>query len=1639
MPNITIDDLRDALDLGLGIVSRIWDYKMKDWVTSVFAADIDNDGKAEVVACSRDGRVHLLTTEKGDSRWERIVGAKVWIGTGVVSGFSSEEIYSQARIVVGTRDGKVFVLDKDGRTLTRDGRVLNYDKDGKAVDETAEKEGYWHKTDFVIRQVCIDPKNTSTIIIGSEDHCAYGLDCKTGEQRWKLETNGWARAVFSYDINRDGSAEILVGSVDNNLYILDSNGQLLIRHDMKFPVHTICAADMGQEDPIEILVGTDGKDLVALTYDITSGITEKWRQGFDNRFLSLCVTDIDGDGQSEIIAGSEDKHFYILDMKGNIIWRHNHKYRVYSIYPYDIDNDGLPELLVGSDNNIVRAMRIRLRKGVERKIQRYYRLLGQPEPDKISELTSSECDLLKDILMLGSKEHVTLKQAEDLMSRGEYKDALAILLRLEQQKVQRLWYRDRIGHIHAICLRHSTVDHKCEIIAGFTDGTIRAFHSNRKHLWSVQLDNRIVDMQTGFIDHHRIEEIVACSSDHHVYILSGSKKPARQKAHIDTRMSSIHVTAPDKRGRGEIIIGSGDKNLYIYESDLKTLIETIKTDEGIRVVCRHSPNKEHELEFVVGGIDNYVHAYTRHGEHLWDYEIKDHIRAICLKDIKGDGNIEIFVGSEDRNVHVLDGNGYLLWRYFLPHSVLSVEAADIDRDGKVEILVGCADGYLYVFNREGDFQWKYQARDRIHSVQIEDINNDGNVEIVLGSEDELELLQVVQPQQVQAVINRCWDRLCEHTSVDQGINELLYGHDPYLQTFALDKFAERDSFSPNDFDILEQLMKESTVGVRKTLVRVILARYQIDPAKASRILHTLSIDTDEDVRNTVVEHITLLMRYDWEHGFLYLKRYSEDDNRYVRRSVMRKIDQLIDTTVEITKGRQREIFDLLLAAAQNKESEWVRQEAARTLAHFLDRYPGRLVVNVHLLLVNEIQLKILEHIAHTVTTPVVKHYLNAVISMLSDLNDENMLERTQQVINALEEASGLVFSGDLYTIYSELHHLLTIHSIADIAQYQCSLSESQFAPDNEFARIILDVFGRLSSISRALRIYLRREGLSDRLSGLLDAIAAIDKISKGLEQLYSLPLMGIPITKLPNHQVFILLLERWRTMVLAKLNELRGKAELKAELKAKQTRYEDQIGIWLVVRNEGHSSASDVRITLLHGDNFSVMGKNSFGTELILPQEETTVEFILNPQKASLDLRFEIAYSDAEQDMKIEEFEDRLELSASLKEFRYIPNPYSTGTPTHDSKMFYGREADLAFLQDNLMRSAKTAIVLYGQRRSGKTTLLLQLINTSAFGEHIPVLIDMQRVSYNINIHNFLYKVADFIGQALKKYSLYICEPKLEDFDTDATGAFDVFLDNVEEQLKERKIILLVDEFEVLEEQVIKGKLEPEIFEYLRDILQHRQNINFLFSGTHKITEYTKWYRSVFFNIARHYRLSRLSPQAAEALIQQPVADYLEYEPLTVTKIRQLTSDQPYLIHLICRAIVDYCNDKRKTYVTINDVNNVLREVMQTLHFHFDWLWDQISPEERVALSALAEGSKEEGRWLALDEIVEIYQHNHIPFKREYLLASLRTLIDADIIEDKSRDYMALDSSRFRIPVGLTQRWLQRDRPLELVRKELSD
>ncbi|HEU5378769.1 MAG TPA: FG-GAP-like repeat-containing protein [Ktedonobacteraceae bacterium] len=1643
--------LRDTLRAGLSVVTELWSDKAKDWVTSVHAVDINNDGELEIITCSRDGRIIMLNKD-GERRWVRVIGGKAWVGTlaGIpfhadddppASDLAGTKRIPPISVIAGTRDGKVYAFDQHGQTIGKNGDLYPFDKDGIALKINEEKADCLLDTGNVIRQIFADHMPSSHIIIGSHDGHVYALNRSTRKVDWKFFAHGWVRAVFAGDINHDGKIEIIIGTNEKALYVLNERGKPLAETSMQYPIHAIYAADVDEDGKTEILVATDGKDLVVLASDLK----KRWRCPFDNRLLSLHVADIDGDGHSEIIAGSEDKHLYILNGQGKPLWRHSLGCRVFSVYATDFNNDGIVEILAGAEDYKLHAYTVQLIRDLDKRILKHYRSLGATAQEVETSLPGDELALLQDILKEENKQHsalqhINLECAEQLIRQKQYPQALSQLLGLEQSKVQLLWRKgkkDKLGFIRSLCFGHMH-NGKRTIIVGTIDGNIRVFNETGRSIGSINIGQRVLDVQTGFIERDKPEAIVVCSSDHQIYMVSGTTRQEKRRWPLAYETACIHVSNGNKQRPSEIFVGS-EKQINIYSGDLHTLTSTITLPDGVRLVHAHAKTEEDKPEIVAGSANRSIHAFTRKGTHLWQYEVWDRVQAVELKDIDGDGAVEVIAGSEDRNIYVLDSTGYLRWRYILPHSVLTLQVIDVDLDGKVEILAGCANGYVYVFSKDGDPLWYYRSNDRIRALKVADLDNDGNLEIVVGSEDELDVLQVVNQQQVRDLIQQCLSAWEKETPCHEVNAQLLYATDPLLRAFAITRIARQADLSVESFAMLEHYTKDSAPLVRKSLFYAAITRYALNPQGASLLIDQLSTDTNNEVRLAFVEHISLLVKIDWQQNFKYLERLFGNSERIIRRAVVRQLDQLID--ISRTRRNDKDIFDLLFKATQDQESIWLHQEAARVLAHLLDRYRNRLIFYMHHFIVRGLHPDIIEIIGHHSTTPFIQNSIRAVLPFLSDTQNVEVLCKLEEILDALKDMSSLEFGKDTQKIYEEFRHLFTLNTIEDLAYYRCQLSASDFTSANKLATIVLNILTRLKSISRYLNIYMKRSSVNDRLASLLDALKAVDEVSEFIAREYSVLVPQQQTTLLPDQRLFALLLKQWRTLIHTQLNDLRGKAHLDLTLQTKDVRTEEQVGIVLQISNIELGSASAIELTLLHSDDFEIVGSSSMKTEILLSQDTWHVEFTLKPHKACLELIFEVNYSDAESETKQRRFMERLELLqiSQSQEFRYIPNPYSTGTPVQQPNMFYGRNEDVLALRNNLARaSAQTVLLLYGQRRSGKTTLLLHLIRDSILEEHIPILIDMQRESYNICAGKFLHNIGFYITQKLLKrgYSVYL--PEMADFANDPTFAFGIFLDDVETQLHGQKLILLIDEFEVLEEQIIKGRLQPEFLDYLRSMMQQHPSINFLLAGTHQIgqLEVANW--SVFFNIARQYRLARLSVQGARDLITKPVENDLEYAPYTVEKIRELTADQPYLIHLLCRSLIDYCNERRKTYVAINDVNMVLREVMQTCDSHFDWLWKQLAAHEQLALAVIAELGKEEGRLLTSGEIEDMYRYHRLSYHREHMQACLKSLDEADIVESVSDNVPSNTflGMRFRIPIGLLRMWLRREKPLRLLLSE---
>ncbi|MBV9615990.1 MAG: AAA family ATPase, partial [Ktedonobacteraceae bacterium] len=779
-------------------------------------------------------------------------------------------------------------------------------------------------------------------------------------------------------------------------------------------------------------------------------------------------------------------------------------------------------------------------------------------------------------------------------------------------------------------------------------------------------------------------------------------------------------------------------------------------------------------------------------------------------------------------------------------------------------------------------------------------------------------------------------------------------------------------------------------------------------------------DRERDVRLAFVDCLPDVTNVNQEVGFEYLDRFTKNVDRWVRHAVVRKLYYLADKFPQ-------QVFRLLSITAQDK-ADWIRQESARSLARYFDVHTDKLISGTRLLIGQGTDFSTMKLVKYYSTNAIVRDIFDVLVDLCFDLNETNVEVRLGKATEAFEKARDQQYGEEIWQLYQELYRLHRMRTIHEISRYNFMIDQihlGNIAYFEDTSKILV----QLVFIVNILRTYQKREGLGDRLASLLEGITTIEQILTEVRGESPLLVEQKPIFS--DRLILDLLLTKWRTIIKVELVRLRDKARIAPELQTKLIPREEQVGIWLCIRNEGNSPADHLRVELVAGEDFKIVGRSCVEFEEVSSRGEEVAEFVIKPDANSLHLKFSIVYGDAEARDKVLMFGDHLNLVEKSTVFKPIPNPYTSGTPVHDASMFYGREEDLEFLKENLSNvTGNIVIILYGQRRSGKTSLLYQLINTPILDPHIPIYIDMQNEAYKMSVASLLRSIAFSIHKELKKRKLEIERPGMKDFVEDPTFSFNLFLNDVEVLLGKRRLVILIDEFEVLEHEVTKQAMDPEIFGYLRSLMQHRRSINFLVAGTHRIEQLTAGYRSVFFNIARHYQLKNLSAKAATQLIVQPVQGFLEYDPFSVKKIRQLTADQPYLIHLVCRSLIEHCNLQQKCYVTINDINIALDRVIETGKAHFGWIWDQISLEERLVLSVVSQESQHEGGLVSLTEIEETYRHFGLVFNRKKVLQALQQLIDADVLVGGP------DGTQFRVLMGLTRLWLQKNKSLGRVMLE---
>jgi hypothetical protein len=269
-------------------------------------------------------------------------------------------------------------------------------------------------------------------------------------------------------------------------------------------------------------------------------------------------------------------------------------------------------------------------------------------------------------------------------------------------------------------------------------------------------------------------------------------------------------------------------------------------------------------------------------------------------------------------------------------------------------------------------------------------------------------------------------------------------------------------------------------------------------------------------------------------------------------------------------------------------------------------------------------------------------------------------------------------------------------------------------------------------------------------------------------------------------------------------------------------------------------------------------------------------------------------------------------------------NPYIAGSPIQNEKMFFGRK-DLILRIQNLV--AHNCLMIYGERRMGKTSLLYQLKNGLAQAQHpdytfFPAFVDLQGILEEDLFHHIM-------GEMLAAYPAWAKLPL--SFDEQAKDyrarAFSRDVKAIIQQLTQEEtrqviVVLLMDEVDVINEFSEKTNQKLRSI-FMKDFASH---LSCIMAGIHLKKEWESS-GSPWYNFFEEIPMTQLEAESAEALIQEPLRGIFRIDGQAKSFILQSCGGHPYLIQKVMVSLTSRMIQQGKRRISRQDVEETLRQM----------------------------------------------------------------------------------------------------------------
>jgi len=314
------------------------------------------------------------------------------------------------------------------------------------------------------------------------------------------------------------------------------------------------------------------------------------------------------------------------------------------------------------------------------------------------------------------------------------------------------------------------------------------------------------------------------------------------------------------------------------------------------------------------------------------------------------------------------------------------------------------------------------------------------------------------------------------------------------------------------------------------------------------------------------------------------------------------------------------------------------------------------------------------------------------------------------------------------------------------------------------------------------------------------------------------------------------------------------------------------------------------------------------------------------------------------------------EAEAEQRQREPVPQVYRLGAPLDVATdlvptTFKGRRQAFERLEALLGGDQRDTVLLHGPRRYGKTSILKQLparLGPSA----IPVFVDLQgNLGAAESAATLLGGlVAEVVRQAGSHRGVVaLPNPSSSTLAAEPYVGFARWLDEAERAIGDRHVLLCLDEYEKLEEQIERGCLDTRILDLIRNIAQHRHKATVLLSGVHNLTELPAHWASTLVS-GVPIEVGPLERDAAAELVLHPVPGFPPvYAADAVDAIVEATARQPFLIQVLCSVLVEGLNGQAwregDPQVSRSDVLAAFPKAVERAENYFLDVWQAQVPD----------------------------------------------------------------------------------------------